>query len=197
MVVATPPARVPKLPGWLWVDGELMLARTSDNTTVDGAPAKRISVIREGSGSLVLGSRRRAHQAGAAVTFSQPKGIYVHAKCMMIDDLFVSIGSANLNRRGFFHDGERRDATEGLLREHVVVEDLLALVLALVGDLERDLDHRVVLRALRALEADDIEQVVARRCELELATPRLDLAQIDVHLEIGEFLLCHDAFSPF
>jgi hypothetical protein len=25
---------------------------------------------------------------------------------MMIDDLFVSIGSANLNRRGFFHDGE-------------------------------------------------------------------------------------------
>ena len=83
-----------------------MLARTSDNTTVDGAPAKRISVIREGSGSLVLGSRRRAHQAGAAVTFSQPKGIYVHAKCMMIDDLFVSIGSANLNRRGFFHDGE-------------------------------------------------------------------------------------------
>ena len=25
---------------------------------------------------------------------------------MMIDDIFVSIGSANLNRRGFFHDGE-------------------------------------------------------------------------------------------
>jgi phosphatidylserine/phosphatidylglycerophosphate/cardiolipin synthase-like enzyme len=25
---------------------------------------------------------------------------------MMIDDAFVSIGSTNLNRRGFFHDGE-------------------------------------------------------------------------------------------
>ncbi|MEO7276168.1 MAG: phospholipase D-like domain-containing protein, partial [Vicinamibacterales bacterium] len=105
-IFVAPPSRVPKLPGWLWVDGELMLARTDDNTTVDGAPARRISVIREGAGSLVLGTRARAHQAGAAVTFSQPTGIYVHAKCMMIDDLFVSIGSANLNRRGFFHDGE-------------------------------------------------------------------------------------------
>ncbi|MEO7273228.1 MAG: phosphatidylserine/phosphatidylglycerophosphate/cardiolipin synthase family protein, partial [Vicinamibacterales bacterium] len=105
-IFVAPPSRVPKLPGWLWVDGELMLARTDDNTTVDGAPARRISVIREGAGSLVLGTRARAHQAGAAVTFSKPTGIYVHAKCMMIDDLFVSIGSANLNRRGFFHDGE-------------------------------------------------------------------------------------------
>jgi phosphatidylserine/phosphatidylglycerophosphate/cardiolipin synthase-like enzyme len=105
-IFVAPPSRVPKLPGWLWVDGELMLARTDDNTTVDGKPARRVSVIREGAGSLVLGTRARAHQVGAAVTFSQPKGIYVHAKCMMIDDLFVSIGSANLNRRGFFHDGE-------------------------------------------------------------------------------------------
>jgi phosphatidylserine/phosphatidylglycerophosphate/cardiolipin synthase-like enzyme len=101
-----PASRVPKPPGWLWVDGELMLARSADNTTVGGTPAKHVKVIRERSGSLELGTNARAHDVGAAVTFSQPKGIYVHAKCMMIDDIFVSIGSANLNRRGFFHDGE-------------------------------------------------------------------------------------------
>ena len=105
-LVITPPARIPELPGWLWVDGELMLARSAENTTVDGALAKRVAVIRERSGSLELGTRARGHEAGAAVTFSHPKGIYVHSKCMMVDDIFVSIGSANLNRRGFFHDGE-------------------------------------------------------------------------------------------
>ena len=102
----TPPARLPELPAWLWVEGELMLARTAENTTLDGVKAKRVTVIREGAGSFVIGSRARGHELGAAVTFAQPKGIYVHAKCMMIDDVFVSIGSANTNRRGFFHDGE-------------------------------------------------------------------------------------------
>jgi len=32
--------------------------------------------------------------------------IFVHAKMTLVDDVFVTIGSANLNRRGFFHDGE-------------------------------------------------------------------------------------------
>jgi len=30
----------------------------------------------------------------------------VHAKMMIVDDVFVGIGSANLNRRGLFYDGE-------------------------------------------------------------------------------------------
>jgi len=102
----TPPARVRKPPGWLWVDGELMLTRTAENTTVDGVPAQRISVIRERAGSLELGTRARGHAAGAPVTFAHPRHIYVHSKSLMVDDIFVSIGSANTNRRGFFHDGE-------------------------------------------------------------------------------------------
>ena len=32
--------------------------------------------------------------------------IFLHSKIMMVDDLFVAIGSTNINRRGFFHDGE-------------------------------------------------------------------------------------------
>ena len=33
-------------------------------------------------------------------------GIYVHAKLLLVDDVFVGVGSANVNRRGFYHDGE-------------------------------------------------------------------------------------------
>ena len=44
--------------------------------------------------------------AGEPVTMSQPTGIFVHAKIMMVDDVFCSIGSTNINRRGFYHDGE-------------------------------------------------------------------------------------------
>ncbi|MBL8701477.1 MAG: hypothetical protein JNK67_24070 [Alphaproteobacteria bacterium] len=105
-IFVAPPARVPDLPGWLVVDGELMLARSADNAEIDGRKAKRITVIRERAGSLELGTRARSHAAGAPVTFSRPRHIYVHSKCMMVDDMFVSIGSANVNRRGFFHDGE-------------------------------------------------------------------------------------------
>src|SRR5262249_28098961 len=52
------------------------------------------------------GAGQHKHKARAPVTLAQPKGIYVHAKIMIIDDVMVSIGSSNLNRRGLFHDGE-------------------------------------------------------------------------------------------
>lgn len=102
------PARAIKAPFWLWIDGELMLARdVVKPVEQDGVPASRVTVERGPfAGSPRWGAHPRGHEKGAPVTLSQVKGIYVHAKCMMIDDAFVSIGSTNLNRRGFFHDGE-------------------------------------------------------------------------------------------
>jgi hypothetical protein len=52
------------------------------------------------------GAKPRAHKQGAPVTFSQLRGPYVHAKVVMVDDIFVGIGSTNLTRRAFFHEGE-------------------------------------------------------------------------------------------
>jgi len=102
------PARAIKAPFWLWIDGELMLARqVTKPVEQNGVQASRVNVERGPfAGSPRWGAHTRGHLQGAPVTFSQVKGIYVHAKCMMIDDAFVSIGSTNLNRRGFFHDGE-------------------------------------------------------------------------------------------
>ena len=49
---------------------------------------------------------RGPHAKGAPVTLAQETGIYVHTKAIIVDDVFVGIGSCNANRRGFFHDGE-------------------------------------------------------------------------------------------
>jgi phosphatidylserine/phosphatidylglycerophosphate/cardiolipin synthase-like enzyme len=102
------PARVTVAPFWLWIDGELMLARdVTKPVQQSGTVAARIAVERGAfAGSPRWGAKTKAHRKGSPVTFSQVKSIFVHAKCMMIDDVFVSIGSANLNRRGFFSDGE-------------------------------------------------------------------------------------------
>jgi phosphatidylserine/phosphatidylglycerophosphate/cardiolipin synthase-like enzyme len=103
-----PPARVPKGRFFFWIGGELMYATRSTLVTgPGGAPAKQLDVLRGGFGT----SQRwcpdpRPHQKGEPATLSQPGAIFVHSKIMMIDDLFVSIGSSNINRRGFFHDGE-------------------------------------------------------------------------------------------
>jgi phosphatidylserine/phosphatidylglycerophosphate/cardiolipin synthase-like enzyme len=103
-----PPSRVITAPFWLFVDGELMLARDVVSPVEhNGTLCARLAVERGASaGSSRWGASPRSHRWNTPVTFSQVKGIYVHAKCMMIDDVFVSIGSANLNRRGFFTDGE-------------------------------------------------------------------------------------------
>jgi phosphatidylserine/phosphatidylglycerophosphate/cardiolipin synthase-like enzyme len=103
-----PAARVPKGRFFFWIGGELMYAMSSTLVTGPGGqPAKQLDVLRGGFGT----SQRwcpdpRAHQKGEPVTLSQPSAIFVHSKIMMIDDVFVSIGSTNINRRGFFHDSE-------------------------------------------------------------------------------------------
>lgn len=105
-----PDVRVPKAPFWMWIDGELMFIHST--TRLQGSSAKdfvtEVDVLRAttpGDPTRWL-STPRPHKSGAPVTHSRLGAIYVHSKIMVVDDVFVSIGSANLNRRGFFFDGE-------------------------------------------------------------------------------------------
>ena len=107
-IVIGPRARVPsQVPYWIWVEGELMLAHTPPTpTTVGDIPAMQLAVLRCTSTAERWGATARFHAPGAAVTLSQLCGIYVHSKTMIVDDAFLSTGSTNINRRGFFYDGE-------------------------------------------------------------------------------------------
>ena len=108
-ILVAPPARVPEdARFFLWINGEMMFATQSNNVTdPDGNPAAKLDVIRGGVPSQPRWCQTtRVHVKGSPVTASHPLGIYLHAKIMMIDDVFVGVGSMNLNRRGFYHDGE-------------------------------------------------------------------------------------------
>jgi hypothetical protein len=52
------------------------------------------------------GTRTRAHPAGSAATVIRIPGVYMHSKLMIVDDVFLAVGSANINRRGLAHDAE-------------------------------------------------------------------------------------------
>ena len=110
-----PVARLPDPPFWLAIEGELMYAY-NESTVSNPEPEKMLPfqvlrgaetrLIKGGPVSGAIGPRTRTHTAGAAATVVDLAGIYVHAKIMIVDDVFAGIGSANLNRRGLFHDGE-------------------------------------------------------------------------------------------
>jgi phosphatidylserine/phosphatidylglycerophosphate/cardiolipin synthase-like enzyme len=105
-----PKARLPKsLPFWAWLNGELLLATqlTDEGELIDGHPVVKLKVIRGSTGvNARWGATAREHPKGSAVTCSQLRGIFVHDKNMIVDDIHVYIGSGNINRRGFFYDGE-------------------------------------------------------------------------------------------
>jgi phosphatidylserine/phosphatidylglycerophosphate/cardiolipin synthase-like enzyme len=109
-VVLTPAARAPKVPFWLAVEGELMWVYDE----APGAPSgsKRFKVVRGADtkfikgGTSPEGTTTRQHASGVPATVVDFAGIYVHAKVLLVDDVFIGVGSANVNRRGFFHDGE-------------------------------------------------------------------------------------------
>jgi len=105
-----PKARLPKsLPFWAWSNGELLLATqlTDEGELIDGHPVVKLKVIRGAIGvNPRWGATAREHPKGSAVTCSQLRGIFVHDKNMIVDDIHVYIGSGNINRRGFFQDGE-------------------------------------------------------------------------------------------
>jgi hypothetical protein len=81
--------------------------RSNNVTDADSNPAARLDVLRGGVGTEPRWCPNiRAHAKGSPVTAAHPLGIYLHAKTMMVDDVFVGVGSMNLNRRGFYQDGE-------------------------------------------------------------------------------------------
>jgi phosphatidylserine/phosphatidylglycerophosphate/cardiolipin synthase-like enzyme len=110
-----PTDRLPDPPFWLAIDGELMYAY--NESTIPSPSPEEMAVfqvlrgaetrlVKGGPVASAVGARTRSHATGAAATVVDLANIYVHAKMMIVDDVFVGIGSANLNRRGFFHDGE-------------------------------------------------------------------------------------------
>ncbi|WP_293676429.1 hypothetical protein [uncultured Phenylobacterium sp.] len=103
-----PPDRLPDGPFWVTLGTEAMYVRnavpesrteTEVELRVDRADATNLF-------DNAKGTKRSAHKKGAAVCCGIFPGIYVHTKMMLVDDAFAAIGSANLNRRGFFSDGE-------------------------------------------------------------------------------------------
>ncbi len=103
-----PATRVPSGRFFVWANGELMyVTGSADAVGPNNQPAKELSVLRGGNGTAGRWCENpRPHEKGTAITAAQPMPIFLHSKIMMVDDLFVAIGSTNINRRGFFHDGE-------------------------------------------------------------------------------------------
>jgi phosphatidylserine/phosphatidylglycerophosphate/cardiolipin synthase-like enzyme len=114
-VVLGPKERLPQPPFWFAIEGELMYAfdlSAMPSPTGDIASVFQVlrgpdtRLIKGGPVATAVGPRTRTHKAGAAATVVDLAGIYVHSKLTIVDDVFMSIGSANVDRRGFYHDGE-------------------------------------------------------------------------------------------
>jgi phosphatidylserine/phosphatidylglycerophosphate/cardiolipin synthase-like enzyme len=120
-IVLTPDSRIPALPFWVAVEGELIYVYDEGSAT--NVPGTKAFLCERGDttqivqgGATPKGAFPRGHKVGAPVTAIDLTGIYVHAKLILVDDVFVGIGSANLDNRGFFYDGEANCFTipEGL-----------------------------------------------------------------------------------
>jgi phosphatidylserine/phosphatidylglycerophosphate/cardiolipin synthase-like enzyme len=108
VIEVSPPERVPSTPFWLTVNGEVMRA-TREVAGFSSPISVRLDVERWEDTRLfdaTSGTARASHDQDAAVSCGTFPSIYVHAKLLLVDDVFAAIGSANANRRGYFSDGE-------------------------------------------------------------------------------------------
>jgi phosphatidylserine/phosphatidylglycerophosphate/cardiolipin synthase-like enzyme len=122
VVALWPTARLPDPPFWISVDGELMWVYDEASAVVPvldpSRPQADLSnsgfyVVERGNATRIVsgidpgrGSTLRDHATAAAATIVHMEAINVNAKLMVVDDVFLCIGSSNLNRRGFYSDGE-------------------------------------------------------------------------------------------
>jgi phosphatidylserine/phosphatidylglycerophosphate/cardiolipin synthase-like enzyme len=120
--VVGPAERLPAVPFWAFVESELVYV----DGVVPGSPGtgpigeqdpdqpdsptqtwQRVTIQRAPLGEDPRwGAKPDKHDKNSCFLAVQLPGIYVHAKLMVVDDIFLSVGSSNLNRRGFEHDGE-------------------------------------------------------------------------------------------
>ena len=98
-----PPGRVPAPPFWAFIGNELVLVYALQGPATSTVQAVQIARAPATGG---WGAQPVAHPVGTPVLAVQLPGIYVHAKMMIVDDVFLFAGSSNVNRRGFYHDGE-------------------------------------------------------------------------------------------
>ena len=111
-ILLGPKVRAPVPPFWIAVEGELMWAYDEAPVVVHGEPPEgtRRFLVDRGQRTrlfgLGTGAKPRGHKTGAAATVVNLSGIFVHSKLILVDDVFAGIGSANVNRRGFYSDGE-------------------------------------------------------------------------------------------
>jgi phosphatidylserine/phosphatidylglycerophosphate/cardiolipin synthase-like enzyme len=98
-----PLSHIPPPPFWAFAGNELVLAVDWASPPSPGG-SRAVQIIRATPGAW--GAEPVSHPAGTPVLAVQIAPIYVHAKVMIVDDVFLFAGSSNINRRGLYHDGE-------------------------------------------------------------------------------------------
>ena len=94
--------RMPSPPFWAFIGSELVLV-----TAIASSAGNKSTVeIVRAPATDAWGAQPSEHPEGSPVMAVQVPCIYVHAKVMIVDDAWMFVGSSNVNRRGFFHDGE-------------------------------------------------------------------------------------------
>jgi phosphatidylserine/phosphatidylglycerophosphate/cardiolipin synthase-like enzyme len=108
----SPLSHIPPAPFWAFLGNELVLfAAPMGAPTGTGSTAYQTMEIVRAFASPGWGATPVDHAVGTPVLAVQVPGIYVHAKVMIVDDIFLFVGSSNVNRRGFYHDGEMNSFT--------------------------------------------------------------------------------------